>query len=91
MSAVVKYLPFIFVGITWNGSMGQLHLDSSIRKLRYLASRTIFSDSLLARMLTGLIKVLLFGCSSLFTGDIILYCSKMSSSVFTLSCKCIVT
>ena len=38
-------------------------------------------------MITGLIKVLPFGCSSLFTGDIISYCSKMSSCLFTLSCK----
>ena len=73
------------------GSIGQLRLDSSISELRYLASRTIFSDSPLARMITGLIKVLPFGCFSLFTGDIISYCSKMSSSLFTLSCKCIGT
>ena len=81
--------------------MGQLHIDSSISELRYLASRTIFSDSLLAKMITGLIKVLPFGCSllcslfyftcSLFTGDIISYYSEMSSSLFTLSCKCIGT
>ena len=71
--------------------MGQLHLVSSISELRYLASRTIFSDSPLARMITGLINVLPFGCSSLFTGDIISYCSKMSSSLFVLSCKCIGT
>ena len=69
--------------------MGQLHLDSSISELRYLASRTIFSDSPLAKMIIGLIKVLPFGCSFLFTVDIISYCSKMSSSLFTLSCKCI--
>ena len=67
--------------------MGQLHLISSTSDLRYLASRTIFSDSPLFKMITGLIKVLPFGCSSLFTGDIISYCSKMSSSLFTLSCK----
>ena len=75
------------------GSIGQLHLDSSISDLRYLASRTIFSDSPLARMITGLIKVLPFGCSSLITGDIISYCSNNSSSLFlfTLSCKCIGT
>ena len=71
--------------------MGQLHLVSSISELRYLASRTIFSDSFLAKMITGLIKVLPFGCSSLFTGDIIFYFSKMPSSLFTLSCKCIGT
>ena len=34
-------------------------------------SSACFSDSPLARMITGLIKVLRFGCSSLFTGDII--------------------
>ena len=71
--------------------MGQLHFVSSISELRYVASRTIFSDSSLAKMITGLIKVLPFRCSSLFTGDIISYCSKMSSSRFTLSCKCIGT
>ena len=71
--------------------MGQLHLDSSISVLRYQASRTIFNDSPLAKMITGLIKVLPFGCSSLFTGDIISYCSEMSSSLFALSCKCIGT
>ena len=71
--------------------MGQLHLVSSISELRYLASRTIFSDSPLAKMITELIEVLPFGCSSLFTGDIISYSSKMSSSLFTLSCKCIGT
>ena len=69
--------------------MGQLHFVSSISELRYVASRTIFSDSSLAKMITGLIKVLPFRCSSLFTGDIISYCSKMSR--FTLSCKCIGT
>ena len=42
-------------------------------------------------MITELIEVLPFGCSSLFTGDIISYSSKMSSSLFTLSCKCIGT
>ena len=42
-------------------------------------------------MITGLIKVLSFGCSFLFTGDKISFCSKMSSCLFTLSCKCIGT
>ena len=82
----MKYLPFIFVKITCMGSIGQLNFDSSINELRYLASKTIFSDSPFARMITGLIKVLPFGCSSLFTGEIISYCSKMSSNLFTLSC-----
>ena len=87
ISAVVKYFPLIFVRITCIGSIGQLHFDSSINELRYLESRTIFNDSLFARMITGLINVLPFGCSSLFTGEIILYCSKISSNLFTLSCK----
>ena len=90
MSAVVKYLPFIFVETTWIGSIGQLPLDSSISELRYLASRTIFNDSplaILARIKTGLIRVFPFGFFSLFTGDIISYCSRMSSSLLTLSCK----
>ena len=67
--------------------MGQLHLDSSIRELRYLASKTIFNDSPFAKIMTGLIKVFPFGCSSLFTGDIISYCSKISNSLLTLSCR----
>ena len=67
--------------------MGQLHFDSSISEMRYLASRTIFNDSAFARMITGLMKVLTFGCSSLFTGDINSYCSKILSNLFTLSCK----
>ena len=53
------------------GSIGQLHIDSLISELRYPTSRTIFSDSTLARIITGLIKVFLFGCSSLFPGDMI--------------------
>ena len=65
------------------GSVGQLHLDSSMSELRYLASRTNFSSSPLARMITGLIKVFPFGCSSLFTGDMTSYCSKMSSNLLT--------
>ena len=77
MSAVVKFLPFIFVRTTWIGSIGQLHLDSSMSELIYPASRTIFSDSPFARIITGLIMVFLFGCSSLFTGDMISYCSRM--------------
>ena len=67
--------------------MGQLHFNSSISELRYLASKTNFSDSSFTRMITGLMNVLPFGCSSLFTGDVISYCSKISSNLFTLSCK----
>ena len=64
--------------------MGQLHLDSSISELRYLASKIILSDSPLVSMITGLMKVF-FGCFSLVTGEIISYCSRMSSSLFILS------
>ena len=91
MSAVVKYFPLIFVMITCIGSIGQLHLDSSISELRYLASRTIFSDSPFAKMITGMMNVLHFGCSFLFTGDIISYCSKLFNNLMTLSCKWIGT
>ena len=56
----MKYLTFIFVKITWIGSIGQLHFDSSISELRYLAFKTIFSDSRFARLITGLTKVLPF-------------------------------
>ena len=72
-------------------SIGKLQLDSTMSELRYLASRTIFSDSTLARMVTGLIEVFPFGCSSLFTGDMISYCSKKSSNLLTLSSKWIGT
>ena len=69
------------------GSIGQFPFDSSISELRYPASKAIFSDSPSARMITGLMKVLPFGCSSLFTGEIISYCSKISNNLFTLSSK----
>ena len=48
--------------------MGQLHLDSSMSELMYLASKTIFNDSPLAKKIMGILNVFLFGCSSLFTG-----------------------
>ena len=60
-------------------------------ELRYLACRTFLSDSPLARIMTGLIKVFPFRCSSLFTGNMISYCSRMSSNLSTLSCKWIGT
>ena len=52
-----------FVRIIWIGSIGQLHLDSSISALRYLAARTNFIDSPFAKMITGFMNVLPFGCS----------------------------
>ena len=86
-----KYFPFIFVKITCIGSIGQLHFDSSISDLRYLASKTNFNDSPFARMVTGLMKVLLFDCSSLFAGDMISHRSRILSNRLTLSCKWIGT
>ena len=67
--------------------MGQLHLDLSIKELRYLASRTIFNDSPLARKIAGFVNAFPSGCSSLLTGEMISYCSKISSNLLTLSCK----
>ena len=37
--------------------MGQLHLDSSMRALRYLASETIFNAYPLAKIITGFMNV----------------------------------
>ena len=73
--------------ITSIGSISQLYLDSSISDLRYLASRTIFNDSPFAKMITGFMNVLAFGCLSLITGEMFSYCSSISSSQLTLSCK----
>ena len=56
-------------------------------ELRYLASSTIFIDSLLAKIITGFMNVFLFGCCSLFTGEIISYCSRITSNLLTLTCK----
>ena len=56
-------------------------------ELRYLASRTLFNDSPFAKMITGFMNVLHLDCSSLFTGEKISYCSSISSSLLTLSCK----
>ena len=67
--------------------MGQLQLDSSRRELRYLAFRNIFKDSPFARMIREFINVFPSGCSSLFTGEMISYCSGMPNSLLTLSCK----
>ena len=64
--------------------MGQLHLDSLMSELRYLASRSIFIDSPLARIITGLIKVFPCDCSSLFTGDIISYCRVSDGTLLAL-------
>ena len=44
-------------------------------EFKYVASRTNFYDSVFAKMMTGFMNVLPFGCSSLFTGELISYCS----------------
>ena len=91
MSAVVKYFPFIFVRITWIGFKGQLYLGSSMSELRYLAPKSVFNDSPLAKIIMAFMNVFPFGCSFLFTGEIISYCSSLSSYLLTLSCKWIGT
>ena len=62
--------------------MDQLPLDTSIRELRYFGSKTNFNDSPFARMTAGLMKVFLFGCRFLINGDMISFCSRISSNVF---------
>ena len=58
-----------------------------MREVRYLASKAIFNASPLAKIITELMNVTLFGCFSLFTGEMISYCSNMSSELLNLSCK----
>ena len=72
------------MSVTCLRSIGQLQFDASTKELRYLASRTIFSDSHLARIVLGLINVFLLGFCSLLTGEIIFYCSRMYRSLFFL-------
>ena len=72
---------------TWIESISQLHFDLSMSELRYLASRTIFKDLPFAMMITEFMKVLPSGCSSLFFGEMILYCSSISSIWLNFSCK----
>ena len=66
-------------------------LDSAMSELRYFASRTFLNNFLVAKIILGFINVLPFGCSSLYTEKMISYCSSMSSSLLTLSCKWIGT
>ena len=56
-------------------------------ELRYLASTTIIKDSTLAKVKTGFMKVFASGYSSLFTEEMISYCSNISSNLLKLSCK----
>ena len=79
-SAVVKIVPCILVNPTSTGSFGQLNFDSYIMLFRYLASNTIFKDSPFRNMITGLVNVLPVDNCSLFTGAMISYFFKTSSS-----------
>ena len=79
-SAVVKIVPFIRVNATSTGSIGQLHFDSSIILFKYLASKTIFSDSPFRAMITGFVNVLPLENCSLLTDEIISYFFNTSSS-----------
>ena len=58
-------------------------------ELSYLASRNIFNESPFDKKITGFMNVLNFGCSSLFTGEMISYCSSNTSKSnwLALSCK----
>ena len=60
----MKYCPFFSVSITSIGFIGHLQIDSSTSELRHLAPRTLFKDSVLARIITGFMIVFPFGCSS---------------------------
>ena len=52
--------------------MGQLHFDSLSREFYHCASETVFSDSPLARIVTGFMnKGFPSDSCSFFTGDII--------------------
>ena len=89
--AVVKFCLFILVWITWIGSIGKLNLDSSMSELRYLASKTTFNDAPLARIITGCVNVFPFGCSSVLSGEMFSFYSKLTSNLLTLSFRWIGT
>ena len=82
-----KIVSYVFASITCIGSMGQFHFDLLIRKFKYRASNTILFGSPIARKITGFKNVFPLSCCSLLTADIILHCSRMIKSLFTLSRK----
>ena len=55
-----NYLSWFYRPITFRFMMSEL---------RYLASRTIFNDSPIAKIITGFMNVFLFGCSTVFNGE----------------------
>ena len=58
-----------------------------MKEFSYLASRTVFNDSPFAKTIKRFMNVILFGCSSFFSGGMISYCFTISSNRLTLSCK----
>ena len=90
-SAVVNIGPFILVRATSTGSIGQLHLDSSITLFKYRASNTIFNDSPFRRIITGFVNVFPVENCSLLTGAIMSYFFNTSSNFWILSLRCIGT
>ena len=87
-SAVVNIFPFILVRATSTGSIGQLHLYSSIKLFKYRASNTIFNDSPFRRINTGFVNVFPVDYCSLFTGAVMSYFFNTSSSFWILSLRC---
>ena len=85
MSAVEKNSPLILVKISLTGSIGQLHLVSSIIEFKYLASSTILRVSPLFRIMTGLMKVLPSVRYFVLTGAIMSKYSRTCRSFSTVS------
>ena len=50
------------MSVTWVGSFGRQNFDSPISEFKYLATRTIFKDPLLASMIIRLINGFPFVC-----------------------------
>ena len=87
ISAIEKIAPLILVKIFWIGSMVQLHLVSSIIVFSCRASKTILSDSLFLRMITGLMNVFPVVRESVFTDAIMSKCVNISSKCCIFSCN----
>ena len=90
-SAVVNIVPLIRVRATSTGSIGQLHLDSSIMLFKYCASNTKFNDSPFRRINYGFVNVFPVDNCSLLTGAIMSYFFNTSSNFWILSLRCIGT
>ena len=88
---MLKIISFIRVRATSTGSIGQLHLDSSIMLFNYCASNTIFNDSPFCRIIYGFVNVFPVDNCSLLTGTIMSYFFNTSSNFWILSLRCIGT